>query len=141
MEQFEQIAAVIVLVSSVLIAIDKIFDILGKPVLWTKSKVKRDKEINSSLEIIQKDITEIKALNQKQNATIELIQRADLDMLRQNIIYIYNHHKKQRHLNESEREYLDDLYKDYTLQGGNSYIKKIYERIAKWEVIPDDEED
>jgi hypothetical protein len=47
-------------------------------------------------------------------------------------------------MTEYEREALDQYYKDYHALNGNSYIDKRMARMAKWQVIydenPDDEE-
>ena len=51
---------------------------------------------------------------------------------------IYHDYKKERALPLQVREALNELYKDYKAEGGNSYIDKYYGRMASWETIEED---
>lgn len=63
------------------------------------------------------------------------------DVLREKIMAVYHKNKHRRALEESEREALDQYYKDYKAIKGNSYIDRYYGRMKNWEVIPDDYDD
>ena len=62
-------------------------------------------------------------------------------MLRQRIMMIYHNYKTSKRITIYDREALDEAYKDYKAEGGNSYIDKYYNRTLSWETYyPDDEE-
>lgn len=84
---------------------------------------------------------DIKETISTQANEIGILKRTTLDLLRKNILEIYYGNKTSRTITETDREYLDDLFNDYTIEGGNSYIKRKYNRMIKWDVIPDEEED
>lgn len=46
---------------------------------------------------------------------------------------IYHQYKKEKRFPIHVREALDELYRDYKSEGGNSYIDKYYKRMADWE--------
>ena len=52
---------------------------------------------------------------------------------------IYHKNKVDRTMTEYEREALDQYYKDYHTLKGNSYIDKRMARMARWQVIYDDD--
>ena len=54
---------------------------------------------------------------------------------------MYFKNKKDKTLTLHEKEALDQYYVDYKAIKGNSYIDKYYNRMRKWQVIDDDEED
>lgn len=54
--------------------------------------------------------------------------------MRQRIMSIYYDHKSTRRIPLHKKEILDELYKDYTDEGGNSYITKYYKRMQNWEI-------
>ena len=60
------------------------------------------------------------------------------DILRQKIMAIYHTYRKYQMIPLSEKEKVDELYKDYKAQKGNSYIDKYYKRITTWSVISDE---
>lgn len=84
---------------------------------------------------------EIKDNIQTQGSDISILKKTTLDLLRNDILEIYHKNKAKRQLIETDREYLDDLFRDYSAEGGNSYIAKKYYRMTKWEIIADDEDD
>ena len=80
-----------------------------------------------------------------QNASdLEALKISARDVLREKIMAIYHKNRAERAMSEYEREALDQYYKDYHALKGNSYIDKRMARMAKWQVIydenPDDEE-
>lgn len=79
--------------------------------------------------------------NQQQNISIDKLNISSKDMLRQRIMSIYYLNRKARQLTDTELEILNELYKDYKAQGGNSYIDKYYRRMKTWKVLEDDYED
>jgi hypothetical protein len=50
---------------------------------------------------------------------------------------VYHKNKHRRQLDENEKEALDQYYKDYKKINGNSYIDKYYNRMKRWEVVPE----
>ena len=59
------------------------------------------------------------------------------DVLREKIMAVYHKNKYRRQLDENEKEALDQYYKDYKKINGNSYIDKYYNRMKRWEVVPE----
>jgi hypothetical protein len=68
---------------------------------------------------------------------MEIMIKSGKDVLREKIMGIYHKRKKQRALQQHEKEALDEWYKDYKAMNGNSYIDKYYARMKTWIVIPD----
>ena len=54
---------------------------------------------------------------------------------------IYHEYKFERALPIHVKEALDELYKDYKKEGGNSYIDKYYGRMGKWKITYPDGDD
>ena len=65
---------------------------------------------------------------------IATLQKGTKDVLRQKIMDIYHEFKNERKFPLYTKEKLDELYKDYKAEKGNSYIDKYYGRMSKWEV-------
>jgi dGTP triphosphohydrolase len=111
--------------------------------LETRKKYKGDrenylKEIKcATLEDLQSPLDELIQIQRELKEELEKVNRSTKDMLRQRIIAIYDTYKVEGKIPQTVRENLDELYKDYTSQGGNSYITKYYKRMIQWEVIPD----
>ena len=115
--------------------------------LQTRDKYLNDRlnylnEIKKSVLNETKDILEeIKELSIKQAENLEKLNQSSKDVLRQKIMAIYHQYKEQRKLPIFAKEALDELYKDYKSQGGNSYIDKYYKRMCNWEIdYTEDEE-
>jgi hypothetical protein len=60
------------------------------------------------------------------------------DVLREKIMAVYHKNKGRRKIDESEKEALDQYYKDYKAIKGNSYIDKYYARMKRWTVVPEE---
>lgn len=58
--------------------------------------------------------------------------------MRQRIMDIYHRYKKEKSYPIHEKEKLEELYKDYKAEKGNSYIDKYYNRMQTWEVYYED---
>ena len=67
-------------------------------------------------------------------ASIEVLKQGTKDVLRQKIMAIYHEYKSERSFPIHVKEALDELYKDYKKEGGNSYIDKYYGRMSKWKI-------
>ena len=67
-------------------------------------------------------------------ASIEVLKQGTKDVLRQKIMAIYHEYKSGRAFPIHVKEALDELYKDYKKEGGNSYIDKYYGRMSKWKI-------
>lgn len=164
----------IILIGALCAAIYKIWDFFAKPTSKLKSKVKqkRKEEIIAILDEVlpeklkQHDLDTrdrykadrerylqdiknevLKAIGgsvNKNEEDLEALKISARDVLREKIMAIYHKNKSDRTMNEYEREALDQYYKDYHALKGNSYIDKRMARMAKWQVIydedPDDEE-
>ena len=63
------------------------------------------------------------------------------DVLREKIMQVYFKNRKDKTLTLHEKEALDQYFIDYKAIKGNSYIDKYYNRMLKWQVIDDDEEE
>ena len=77
-------------------------------------------------------------INLEQNKKIEILYKTSKDVLRQRIMNIYHEYKKEKRMPIHAREALDELYKDYKAEDGNSYIDKYYSRMITWEVYDDE---
>ena len=98
-------------------------------------------EIRESVLEETKDVlSELKTINLEQNKKIEILNQASKNVLRQRIMEIYNGYRDEKKMPLFVKDQLDELYKDYKNQGGNSYIDKYYHRMSLWEVYDDGEE-
>ena len=94
---------------------------------------------NAVLTETQDTLTKVETSNLSQNETIQILVQTSKDVLRQRIMTIYHGYKKEKRFPLFEKEALDELYKDYKSQGGNSYIDKYYGRMKTWEVYDDED--
>lgn len=106
----------------------------------------KEKFLNEIKEALREEnknnFEEIKEINKSQNEQLKYLKEMILkinnsskDIMRQKIMAIYHANKKNKTLTIYDKEALDELYKDYRAQNGNSYIEKYYARMKKWEVI------
>lgn len=72
---------------------------------------------------------------------IATLQKGTKDVLRQKIMDIYHEFKAERKFPVYSKEKLDELYKDYKAEKGNSYIDKYYARMSKWDIDYSEEDD
>lgn len=115
--------------------------------LQTRDKYLKDrlnylKEIkNAVLNDIKDILAEIRQLSIEQSKNLEKLNQSSKDILRQKIMSIYHQYKEYRKMPLFAKEALDELYKDYKAQGGNSYVDKYYSRMNNWEIdYTEDEE-
>ena len=149
MEIFQIICNSIILLGGAAGAVVAILSLLGKPVKFFQKRRQKlmekqcDEMAAKVAEKVKKSLTpqfdEIHQQNLEQSEAIHILTQSSKDMLRQAILAIYNDHKAERKLTETMRELLDDLYADYKAEKGNHYIDKIYRRMIKWEIVPDDD--
>ena len=171
---FDGVADLIILIGAVCAAIYKIWEFFAKPTSTLKKKKEekerarilavldevlpkklydhdlkiRDKykaDRQRYLEDIKEEVVKAIGGSVNQNATdLEALKISARDVLREKIMAIYHKNRQDRAMTEYEREALDQYYKDYHALKGNSYIDKRMARMAKWQVIydenPDDEE-
>lgn len=143
------IANIIVLIGAVIGAVSAIAAMCGKPIkFYRKRREKENKEQKEKMledftekvhENIQPQFDDIKKQLAEQQKTNETLVITTKDLLRTSILSMYNEHKHERALSESERELLDTLYNDYRAEHGNGYIEKKYKRMEKWTITPDEE--
>lgn len=93
------------------------------------------------LRSIDDKLDEIFNNNQLITVQVKAINQGTKDMLRQRIMNIYYDYKKEKAFPIYIKEALDELYKDYKGQDGNSYIDKYYNRMKTWTVIDEEEYD
>lgn len=100
------------------------------------------------VEELKEGLKEIKDINKNQNKQLNelnekliLINNSSKDVMRQKIMSIYHNNKKQKTLSIYDKETLDELYKDYKSQLGNSYIDKYYNRMKNWNIIDENLEE
>lgn len=93
--------------------------------------------LNNTKDVLE----EIKKMNIEQSENLRILNQGSKDVLRQKIMSIYHQYKKEQRMPIYAKEALDELYKDYKAQGGNSYIDKYYKRMSSWEVYIDDDYD
>lgn len=115
--------------------------------LQTRDKYLKDRlnylnEIKKAVLNDTKDVLEeIRQLSVEQSKNLEKLNQSSKDILRQKIMSIYHQYKEYRKMPLFAKEALDELYKDYKAQGGNSYIDKYYSRMNNWEIdYTEDEE-
>lgn len=90
------------------------------------------------LKNIDDKLDEIFNNNQVIGAQVQAINQGTKDMLRQRIMNIYYEYKKDKAFPIYIKESLDELYKDYKSQKGNSYIDKYYNRMITWSIIEEE---
>lgn len=94
---------------------------------------------------LEKQLEEIKGLAHDHSVRLDaidkkmrLIDNGCKDVLRQKMMTIYHKNEAKQEWTIYAKEAFDELYKDYTEDGGNSYITKYYERTRSWKIIADD---
>lgn len=123
---------------------EKLPDILLEHDLETRQKYLNDRQqyLNEIKTEVLTDVKEILddiyKLNLEQNESIKTLSQGNKDMLRQRIMDIYYTYREEKRLPIHKKEALDELYKDYKAEGGNSYIDKYYNRMKTWEVYDDE---
>ena len=122
----------------------KLPEILLEHDLETRQKYLDDRQ-NCLNEIKTKVLTNVKdtldniyKLNLEQNESIKTLSQGNKDMLRQRIMDIYYTYRDEKKLPIHKKEALDELYKDYKAEGGNSYIDKYHNRMKTWEIYDDE---
>lgn len=83
------------------------------------------------------ELTQVDLLKQQ----YEILVLTAKDVLREKIMKIYNDYRKDKILPISKKEQLEQYYIDYKALKGNSYIDKYYNRMKKWEVIDEEDEE
>ena len=123
---------------------EKLPEILLAHDLETRQKYLDDKQ-NCLNEIKTAVLTDVKdtldsiyKLNLEQNESIKTLSQGNKDMLRQRIMDIYYTYRDEKKLPIHKKEALDELYKDYKAEGGNSYIDKYHNRMKTWEIYDDE---
>jgi hypothetical protein len=161
MEWLQPVCNIIIIVGGAIMAIKNVSEWFGKPIRLFKKKT--DESFKEKvLEIIKEETP--KLLNDEQYLSKikqeilkemqgELDQISHLakqyealaisakDVLREKIMQIYFKNKKDKALTLHEKEALDQYYIDYKAIKGNSYIDKYYNRMKKWSIIEDEEDE
>ena len=129
-------------------------DYLYQHDLEVRDRYKADREAylkdikNAILEDTTDILEEIKEINVRQNddihelhESVHKLNNSSRDVLRQKIMAIYHDNKKNKTLSIYAWEALQELYKDYKAQNGNSYIDKYYNRMKNWKIIEEQDLD
>lgn len=107
---------------------------------YLSDRYKYLKEIKDAVLLdVDDTISTVKTDNIAQNAMMHALVQSSKDVLRQRIMAIYHAYKKERRLPQYEWEALQELYKDYKAEKGNSYIDKYYGRMCEWERYDDED--
>lgn len=112
--------------------------------LKTREKYLNDRlnylnEIKQSvLEDTKNILQEIKEINIEQSKNLKILNQGSKDVLRQKIMTIYHQYKREQKMPIFAKEAVDELYKDYKAQKGNSYIDKYYGRMNRWEIYQEE---
>lgn len=153
MPDLQTICNWVVLCSAVIIAFENIYRFAKKPVEKTGQAINESiqQQVTQSItdnfdkfsknaEVQHQEILkQISLISDEQDKKIDLLMNTSKDVLRSNIMSVYNRNHKTKTLTITEREVLDEFYSDYTALGGNGSMKKLYERMDNWTVIDDDE--
>lgn len=165
---FQQVADFIILLAALGAAIYKIWDFFAKPTSKLKKMIeerkkarikevldaelpkilkKHDLEVRDKyksdrqkyLEEIKEQVLEEVSEPIMQNTDdLEALKISARDVLREKIMGIYHHNRRERSMTEYEKEALSQYYKDYKALNGNSYIDKYYARMTRWQIVYDD---
>lgn len=84
-------------------------------------------------------LEELERINIEQNEQMKILTESSKDMLRDKIMDIYARSKAKKVLTYHDKESLEQYYKDYKAEKGNSYIDKYYKRMCTYEVEEDSE--
>ena len=57
-------------------------------------------------------------------------------LLRSEIVRTYYRHLDEKQMREYEFKNVSQCYKAYTQNGGNSFVKHIYEEMETWTIVP-----
>lgn len=129
----------IVLIAAVLIALERIWSFIKKPSKKLHDEI--DKEIERKTpEIVNPLIQEMREQNAAQNEKIDQLILSSRDILRREIVAIYDKWCRKKVITFSDKELVDYLYRDYKLENGNSFIDGLYQNICTWEIVPNDYE-
>lgn len=82
---------------------------------------------------------EIERINIEQNEKMSILTESSKDMLRDRIMDIYQRSKANKTLTFHDKESLEQYYKDYKAEKGNSYIDKYYKRMSTYSIEQDSE--
>lgn len=144
----QTICDTIVLIAAVCVAITNILNFFGKPIKFFNKRKKKEFQdnLNEALpEILEKhnkeiknDLKKIMEINLAQNEQIRVLTDGSKDLLREKIMTIYERNKSKQSMFEYERRQLNQFYKDYKKEGGNTYIDSYYTIMQEWDTLPDE---
>lgn len=160
MELLERISDIIIIIGAVAGALITIYKFLSGPSTFFQKihqkKVKKEvtealkevlpETINSLSDKVKEDVlsevqaslSNIEQLNITQNQLLAVLNNSLKDVLRERIMTIYNTYKRSKRLPLQKKEILDELYRDYKEQKGNTYIDKYKARMDTWKVVDND---
>ena len=111
-------------------------DILQKHEEEIKQHLKKE-VVAEVTKAIKDELTQVELLKQQYDVLVLTAK----DVLREKIMKIYNDYRREKTLPIAKKEQLDQYYIDYKALKGNSYIDKYYNRMKKWEIVDEDDED
>lgn len=83
-------------------------------------------------EILDNKIEEVKTVY---DDNIRVVERVIQNIVKKEILEIYRGNRDKRFLSETDREDLEDLFRDYNVERNNGdYIEKVYQRMVKWPI-------
>lgn len=83
-------------------------------------------------EVLDNKIEEVKTVYDN---NIRVVERVIQNIVKKEILEIYRGNRDKRFLSETDREDLEDLFRDYNVEQNNGdYIEKVYQRMVKWPI-------
>lgn len=104
-----------------------------------KKKRQQEKEAEQYQQLV-KDVSkhlteEVKTQIDRLEQQIEAIKISSNDILRIKINDIYYRYNRGKKIPRFDKENCAKMVEDYTKQGGNTYVKRMWEEICTWEVV------
>ena len=160
-----QTANLIILISAVIIAAKNIWAFIKQPVDAAGKKIKSNsaKHIEEVLDakldeklpelmsancsVLMASLDEIKELNINQEeqlqdlqASLDLLNTSQLDMLRYSMNRIYYKYRPYKKILVADKKAFMKFYTDYKEMHGNTWIDSLYTELIEWPVVENQEE-
>ena len=110
-----------------------------------QEKAKRQTEYREQMgvlieELIIPIINDIKETNASQDESLKQLKESSNDMLRREITNIYYKYLPYKRIPRYTKEELFHLVNDYQKQGGNTFVKEIFDEMKTWEIVQKEED-
>lgn len=110
-----------------------------------QEKAKRQAEYREQMgtlieELIIPIIDDIKETNVSQDESLKQLKESSNDMLRREITNVYYKYLPYKKISRYTKEELFHLVNDYQKQGGNTFVKEIFDEMKTWEIVQKEED-